>query len=135
MSSSFHEFVLRGGQTVTAGRMNAFRRQIPFLKVKAETLNSPDFPHLAEQARFLSRYAEDVLDGVYPSGDLQAITETVFGLGYLLNDVDIIPDDIPGKGLADDSAVLRAVLLSHEAEFQAFAQHAGLDYGKVTGNP
>ncbi len=40
MSSSFHEFVLRGGQTVTAGRMNAFRRQIPFLKVKAETLSA-----------------------------------------------------------------------------------------------
>ncbi len=130
---SMLEFVMRGGQTVTAGRMEAFRRKIPFLKVKAETLTDPDFPHLAEQARFLSRYAEDVLDGQYPCGDLVAITETVFALGYLLRDVDIIPDDVPG-GLTDDSLVLRAALQGHEAEFRAFAAAADWNYNKVTGS-
>jgi uncharacterized membrane protein YkvA (DUF1232 family) len=130
--SSIHEFVLRGGQTVTAGQMHDFRRQVPFLQIKAETFGKTDFPHLAEQTRFLARYAEDVLDGVYTSGNLVAITETIFALTYLLKDVDIIPDHVPGQGLADDSAVLRAVLSSHEEEFGAYAEANKLDYSKVT---
>lgn len=126
------EFVVRGGQTVTAGKMDAFRRQLPFLKVKAETMDTPDFPHIRPQIHFLVRYAEDVLDGVYPCSDLSAIAEVVFALGYLLKDVDIIPDSIPGQGFADDSLVLRAVLLSHEEEFRTFAEKAGLNFDQVT---
>lgn len=128
MSNSIHEFVMRGGQTVTAGQMNAFLQQLPFLQVKAETFSQELYPHLAAQTRFLARYAEDVLDGVYPSGDLQAIAETVFALDYLLKDVDIIPDHVPGKGYSDDAAVLRAVLKSHPEEFRDFAQKSGLNY-------
>ena len=75
--------------------MDAFRRKLPFLKVKAEMLDVPEFPHLKPQTNFLVRYAEDVLDGAYPCSDLQAIAETVFALGYLLKEVDIIPDSVP----------------------------------------
>jgi uncharacterized membrane protein YkvA (DUF1232 family) len=130
--NGIHEFVIRGGQTVTAGQMDAFRRKLPFLKVKAEMLDVPEFPHLKRQANFLVRYAEDVLDGAYPCSDLQAIAETVFALGYLLKEVDIIPDSVPGMGLADDSAVLRAVLMGHEEEFRAFAKKEDLDFSAVT---
>jgi uncharacterized membrane protein YkvA (DUF1232 family) len=112
--------------------MDAFRRKLPFLKVKAESLDAPGFPHIKEQTRFLVRYAEDVLDGVYACSDLAAIAETVFALGYLLRDVDIIPDSVPGAGFADDSLVLRAVLASHEEELRAFAKKNGLDFDKVT---
>jgi uncharacterized membrane protein YkvA (DUF1232 family) len=101
-------------------------------KVQPQTLEAAEFPHLREQTRFLVRYAEDVLDGAYACSDLQAIAETVFALGYLLKDVDIIPDTVPGKGLADDSLVLRAVLSSHEEELRAFAAKSGLDFEKVS---
>jgi uncharacterized membrane protein YkvA (DUF1232 family) len=130
--NGIHEFVIRGSQTVTAGQMDAFRRKLPFLKVKAEMIDVPDFPHLKRQANFLVRYAEDVLDGVYPSLDLQAIAETVFALSYLLKEVDIIPDSVPHLGLADDSAVLRAVLKGHEGEFRTFAKKNDLDFDSVT---
>src|SRR6476619_6542514 len=130
--NGIHEFVIRGGQTVTAGQMDAFRRKLPFLKVKAEILDVPEFPHLKRQTNFLVRYAEDVLDGAYPCSDLQAIAETVFALGYLLKEVDIIPDSVPGMGLADDSVVLRAVLMGHEEEFRAFAKKEDLDFSAVT---
>ncbi len=130
--NSLNEFVMRGGQTVTAGEMDAFRRKLPFLKVKVETMEAADFPHIKEQAKFLVRYAEDVLDGVYACSDLQTIAETVFALGYLLKDVDIIPDTVPGKGLADDSLVLRAVLSSHDEELRTFAEKSGIDFSKVT---
>jgi uncharacterized membrane protein YkvA (DUF1232 family) len=130
--NSIHEFVVRGGQTVTAGQMDAFKRELPLLKVKAETADTTGLPHFREQVLFLVRYAEDVLEGVYPCSDLTAIAETVFGLGYLLKDVDIIPDSVPGKGLTDDSMVLRAVLSQHVDEFLEFADKSGLDFGKVT---
>lgn len=130
--NSIHEFVVRGGQTVTAGQMDAFKRELPLLKVKAETADLTGLPHFREQVLFLVRYAEDVLEGVYPCSDLTAIAETVFGLGYLLKDVDIIPDSVPGKGLTDDSLVLRAVLEQHVDEFLEFADKSGLDFGKVT---
>ena len=130
--NGIHDFVIRGGQTVTAGQMDAFRRKLPFLKVKAEMLDVPEYPHLKRQTNFLVRYAEDVLDGAYPCSDLQAIAETVFALGYLLKEVDIIPDSVPGMGFADDSVVLRAVLMGHEEEFRAFAKKEDLDFEKVT---
>ena len=130
--NGIHEFVIRGGQTVTAGQMEAFRRKLPFLKVKAETLDVPELPHLNPQTNFLVRYAEDVLDGVYPCSDLQAIAETVFALSYLLKEVDIIPDSVPHLGLSDDSIVLRAVLKGHEKEFRAFAEKSELDFNSVT---
>jgi len=112
--------------------MDAFRRKLPFLKVKAETMEVPEFPHLKRQTNFLVRYAEDVLDGAYPCSDLPAIAETVFALGYLLKEVDIIPDSVPGMGLADDSVVLRAVLMGHEEEFRGFAKKWDLDFESVT---
>ena len=96
--NGIHEFVMRGGQAVTAGQMDAFRRQLPLLKVKAEIMDVPEFPHLKPQTNFLVRYAEDVLDGAYPCSDLQAIAETVFALSYLLKEVDIIPDSVPACG-------------------------------------
>jgi uncharacterized membrane protein YkvA (DUF1232 family) len=130
--NGIHEFVIRGGQTVSAGQMDAFRRKLPFLKVKAEMIDAPDFPHLKTQADFLVRYAEDVLDGVYPCSDLQAIAETIFALSYLLKEVDIIPDSVPHLGLADDSVVLRAVLKGHETEFRTFAMKSELDFDSVT---
>lgn len=130
--NSIHEFVMRGGQTVTAGQMDACKRSLPLVKVKAETSDSTGLPHFREQAFFLVRYAEDVLEGVYACSDLTAIAETVFALDYLLKDVDIIPDGVPGKGLTDDSLVLRSVLSNHEEEFRTFAKKNGIDFEKVT---
>ena len=95
-------------------------------------IDVPDFPHLKRQTNFLVRYAEDVLDGIYPCADLTAITESVFALSYLLKEVDIIPDSVPHLGLADDSAVLRAVLKGHENEFRIFATKSELDFDSVT---
>ena len=127
-----YEFVMRGGQAITTGEMEEFARKVPFLKAKAETLDPPWYPHLRRQALFLARYAEDVLEGAYSCGDLQAITETVFGLRYLMKEVDIIPDSVPDLGLADDSAVLRAILSTHQEEFRTFAEASQIDFEEVT---
>jgi len=124
--SEIQEFVLRGGQRLTAGSMAEFLKKIPFVKAKAETVDAPGFPHLRVQAGFLARYVEDVLEGAYSCGDLSAAAEAVFALGYLLRDVDIIPDEVSSAGYSDDSAVLRAVLEAHPDEFIGFAEASGI---------
>lgn len=130
--NSMIDFVTRGGQSMTAGQLDSFKRNLPLLRVQAETIDAPAHPHLPKQIHFLVRYAEDVLDMVYPCSDLAAIGETVFALSYLLKAIDIIPDSVPGIGLIDDSAVLRAVLQAHENEFRDFAEKSGLDFDLVT---
>lgn len=122
---------MRGGQTVTAGQMEEFKRKLPFVKAKLATTETPEFPHFKLQADFLVRYAEDVLEGIYPCSDLPAIAETIFALDYLFKDVDIIPDTVPGQGMADDSLVVRAVLSSHLAEFKNFAGKTGVAFVSV----
>jgi uncharacterized membrane protein YkvA (DUF1232 family) len=120
------EFVLRGGQKVTAGAVFAFRDKLPLLGVKAAELDGLEgYPNLHEQITFLSRYVEDVLDGVHEAEDLTTVPEAVFALGYVLQDVDIIPDSVPGKGFCDDSAIVRAVLASHPQELQRYAAGSG----------
>ncbi len=133
--NTIHEFVLRGGQRITAGAMNAFRPKLPLSKAKAETINTPEYPHLRKQVHFLSSYAEDVLDGAYQCNDLPAAAEAVFALGYLLSDVDIIPDSLPGKGYSDDSAVLRSVLITHEPEFRDYAKFLGKNFEEISTEP
>lgn len=133
--NGIHEFVLRGGQRITAGALNDFHPKLPLSKAKAETIDASDYPHLREQVYFLASYAEDVIDGAYNANDLPAVAEAVFALGYLLSDVDIIPDSLPGKGYTDDSAVIRAVLISHEPEFRAYAISIGKDFHEVSTEP
>lgn len=133
--SEVQEFILKGGQNLTLGDMAAFRDRLPLLNVKAETLDASNLPHLPGQIRFLQRFVEDVLDGVYSTDDLSATPEAVFALQYLLSEVDIIPDTVPGAGFADDSAILRAVLKSHEETFKEFAKHSGLDWETISTLP
>ena len=120
--SDIYEFVLVGGQKITAGALASFREKIPFLIVKGGELEGlAEAPHLGEQVKFLARYVEDVLGGTFSAEDLAAVPESVFALSYVLRDVDIIPDTVPGKGYSDDSAVVRCVLESHAREFEKYA--------------
>jgi len=125
--SSIQEYVVQGGQAITAGEVDQFRRQLAVYKLKAETLEAAGQPRLREQTSFLLRFVEDVLDDVYASTDFSALPEAIFAVRYLAKGVDIIPDCMPG-GYSDDAAVLRAVLTGHEAEFRAYCQKEGLDF-------
>lgn len=128
-----HEFVLAGGQKITAGALASFREKIPLLMVKGAELEGLDeAPHLGQQVRFLARYVEYVLDGAFSAEDMAAVPEAVFALSYVLRDVDIIPDTVPGMGYSDDSAVVRCVLESHLAEFERFAGTQSIDLPPVS---
>lgn len=125
--SSIQEYVVQGGQAVTAGEVDQFRRQVALYKLKVETLEPEGEPKLREQAGFLLRFIEDVLDEEYSPTDFAAVPEAIFAIRYLAKGVDIIPDSVPG-GFSDDAAVVRAVLGGHDAEFRAYAAKNALDF-------
>lgn len=127
--TSIQDFVTQGGQSVTAGEVDAFRGHLAAYKLKAEMLEAAGQPVLREQSGLLLRYIEDVLDDAYLPEDFSALPEAVFAMRYLAKGVDIIPDTIPGIGYKDDAEVIHAVLLAHEKEFRTYcaAQHIRFD--------
>ena len=119
--NGIHEFVIRGGQTVTAGQMDAFRRKLPFLRVKAEMIDVPDFPHLKRQTNFLVRMQRMCLTESIPARTSlrspRACLHELFAQGG---------GHYSRFGAAFRTcrrlAVLRAVLKGHENEFRVFIQ-------------
>ena len=130
--TSIQEFVVQGGQAITAGQVDTFRQQLAIYKLKAETLEAAGETRLREQTSFLLRYVEDVLDDVYVSNDFSALPESIFAVRYVAKGVDIIPDIVPGFGFSDDVAVVGAVFTGHEAEFRAYCAKLGLDFAALS---
>ncbi len=126
--SIISDFVVQGGQAITAGQVDAFRNHLAAYKLKAGTLESAGQQQLNDQSLFLLRFIEDVLDEVYSPEDFFALTEAIFAIRYLAKAVDIIPDGLPG-GYSDDAAVLRAVIDGHEAEFRKYCAQNSIDFG------
>lgn len=121
------DFVVRGGQAVTAGEVSAFRSHLAAYKLKAETLGASGQQALRDQASFLLRFIEDVLDDAHVSDDFAALPESIFALRYLARGVDIIPDNTAG-GFTDDAAVLREVIEGHAPEFEKYCRENGIEY-------
>ncbi|HEU0008765.1 MAG TPA: YkvA family protein, partial [Verrucomicrobiae bacterium] len=64
-----------------------------------------------------------------------AIAQAVFALTYAHKKVDVIPDLIPNLGRADDSSVVRAVLIQNEKWFAKYAAEMGFNWSKITSKP
>ena len=132
MSSDLQDFVTQGSQKITPVHIAAFEQDLPFVLAKVNAADTPQQPHLREQAQFLVRYVEDCLGGQYQPEDISALAEALFALMYLFKGTDIIPDDVPGIGYADDSAILRIVLAGHVDEFARYASRGGLDFAALS---
>jgi len=126
MSHDIQDFVTRGAQKITPVEIAQLEQQLPLVVAKIIEAEPARQPHLRAQAEFLVRYVEDCLESQFAPEDLSALAEAIFALMYLHKGADIIPDDIPEIGYEDDSAVLRTVLMRHEAEFARFAAHGEL---------
>jgi uncharacterized membrane protein YkvA (DUF1232 family) len=59
----------------------------------------------------------------------------VFALTYAHKKIDLIPDLMPNLGRADDSSVVRAVLIQNEKSFARYAEAMGNNWNKITSNP
>lgn len=133
--SEIVEYVAHGAAAITPHVVEKVLRHLPMWKVEFTQINAPKFPHLVDQLEFLADAVEDSYEGVYKDLPYVAFAEAVFALTYAHKKVDIIPDVLPGLGRADDSSVVRAVLIRHEATFAKYAEVQGLRWNRITSEP
>ena len=133
--SEFVEYVNHGASLITPRVVENVLRQLPLWKVEFTQINAPRFPHLVDQLEFLADAVEDTVEGAYKDLPYMAFSQALFALIYSHKKVGIIPDTVLNLGRADDSSVVRAVLIQNEKAFAIYAAAQDLEWSKITSEP
>ena len=129
------EFVKRGASLITPLMVDNVVRQLPHWKLEFSQINAPKYPHLVDQLEFLANALEDACDGTFKELPYYTVAQAAFALIYSHKKLGIIPDSILDLGKADDSSVVRAVLIQNEKHFGLYSASQGLNWSKVTSKP
>jgi hypothetical protein len=129
------DFVNRGAATITPAVVERMLRHLPQWKLEFTQIYEPLFPHLVDQLDFLANAVEDSAEGAYKDLPYNAFSQAVFALIYSHKKVGIIPDSVLNLGRADDSSVVRAVLIQNEKVFAIYAASQNMEWSKVTSQP
>jgi hypothetical protein len=133
--SEIANFLNRGAATITPAILEKVLRSLPQWKLEFTQINAPLFPHLVDQLEFLAEAVEDTAEGAYKELPYFAVAEAVFALIYAHKKVGIIPDSVLNLGRADDSGIVRAVLIQNEKAFAIYAATQNVDWNKITSGP
>ncbi|MBG88858.1 MAG: hypothetical protein CMO80_18415 [Verrucomicrobiales bacterium] len=129
------KFVHHGASQVNQRILEGIHKNLPMLKIEFARIDAPKFPHLVEQLEFLADVIEDFMEGADKDVPLGAVAEAAFALAYVHKQTDLIPDSIPGMGYADDSSVVRCVLMENERILKEYAIRHDLEWDNVTVKP
>ncbi len=129
------KFVNGGAASITPSIAEKVLRQLPQWKLEFTQINAPKFPHLVNQLEFLADAVEDAVEGAYKELPYAAVAQAVFALLYAHKKMGLIPESILDMGRADDSSVVRAVLIQNEKAFAIYAGKQGVDWRKITNQP
>src|SRR5271156_1713430 len=133
--SEIVNFLNRGAASITPAIMEKVLRQLPQWKLEFTQIYAPLFPHLVDQLEFLADAVEDTGEGAYKELPYFALAEAVFALVYAHKKVGIIPDSVLNLGRADDSGIVRAVLIQNEKAFALYAAAREVDWTRITSSP
>ena len=128
-------FVNHGASLITPQTVEDIIHKLPLWKAEFTQINEPKFPHLVDQLEFLADAVEDVVEGAYKALPYVAFSQAVFALTYAHRKMDIIPDFMGILGRADDSSIVRAVLIQNERAFQRYAEKLNFNWNKITKEP
>jgi len=115
VSEDLLTLISEGAGKVTPVQLDRLVRRLPEIRLRVTQVE--EFPQLADQVEFLAELVEDFQSGLSRNVPFVAIAEAAFSLIYLLKGVDIIPDDIPGAGFADDAAIIALVMERWKSAF------------------
>src|SRR5438034_10754543 len=133
--SEIVNYLNQGAAHITPGLVDKILRNLPIWKVEFTQIEAPQFPHLVDQLEFLANAVEDSAEGAYKELPYYAVAQATFALVYAHKKVGIIPDAVLNLGRADDSSVVRAVLIPNEKAFAIYAATQDLDWSKITSQP
>src|SRR5512135_1296010 len=128
-------FVNRGAASITPAVVEKLLRHLPQWKMEFTQIYEPLFPHLVDQLDFLANAIEDIAEGAYKDLPYLAFAQGVFALIYSHKKVGIIPDSVSNLGRADDSSVVRAVLIQNEKAFATYAATQNTEWSRITSQP
>jgi uncharacterized membrane protein YkvA (DUF1232 family) len=128
-------FVNRGAASITPGVAEKVLRHLPQWKLEFTQIYEPLFPHLVDQLEFLADAVEDTTEGAYKELPYIAFAQSLFALVYAHKKVGIIPDSVLNLGRADDSSVVRAVLIQNEKAFAVYAASQNVEWSRITSQP
>jgi uncharacterized membrane protein YkvA (DUF1232 family) len=129
------DFVNRGAASITPAVVDKVMRHLPQWKLEFTQIYEPLFPHLVDQLEFLADAAEDSAEGAYTDLPYIAFAQAIFALLYSHKKVGIIPDSVLNLGRADDSSVVRAVLIQNEKAFAIYAASQNVEWSRITSQP
>lgn len=129
------QFMHHGAAAITPRILRGIHKKLPFLKLEFAEMNDTNYPHLVDQLEFLADVVEDFAEGA--AEDLPYVTaaSAAFALVYAHRQFDLIPDSVPEFGHADDSAVVRAVLMEHEKVLADHAERTGRRWSEISLKP
>ena len=126
------KFVNQGSASVTPAVAEKVLRHLPQWKLEFTQINAPKFPHLVDQLEFLADAVEDAVEGAYKELPYVAVAQAVFALLYAHKKMGIIPETFLELNGADNSSVVRVVLIQNEKAFAMYAGKQGVDWRKIT---
>lgn len=129
------EFVRHGVGKVTPRMVRGIYQKMPMLKVAFAEIEAPGFPHLGRQLDLLASLIEDFSEGKADDVPYSAAAGAAFAILYMRRELDLIPDTVPEVGMADDSGVVRVVLMEHERVLSNYADRIGVGWRNVTTAP
>ena len=129
------KLVRRGASMITPKILKGVHKRLPFLKLKFTEFDDPAFPHLSDQLEFLADVVEDFAEGVEEDLPYSTVVAATFALVYADRQTDVIPDALPEPGFANDSAVVRAVLIEHEQVLAAYAGRHNMQWDAISVKP
>jgi uncharacterized membrane protein YkvA (DUF1232 family) len=133
--SEIAKFVNHGSASITPAVAQKVLRQLPQWKLEFTQISAPKFPHLVDQLEFLADAVEDATEGAYKELPFVATAQAVFALLYAHKKMGIIPEGVLELGGADNSSVVRAVLIQNEKAFAIYAGMQGINWQKITSLP
>ena len=130
--SDIVEFVHQNAAKVTPVILRGIHQQLPRLKLEFAEIHAPTYPHPVDQLEFLADVIEDYAEDA--DGDIPyfVLAEACFALAYAHKQDDLIPSHVPDVGYADDSSVVRTVLIENEKVLSEYAKRHGLDWDEIT---
>jgi uncharacterized membrane protein YkvA (DUF1232 family) len=133
--SEIAKFVNNGSAGITPAMAEKILHHLPQWKLEFTQITAPKFPHLVDQLEFLADAVEDAIDGTYKELPYAALAQAVFALIYAHKKVGIVPEGVLELGGADNSSVVRAVLIQNEKAFAIYAGTQGVDWQEITSQP
>src|SRR5215472_2177356 len=104
--------ILAGSVEIRARDLHAIIRERELIEKKFQTI-SMEYHELRHQIREIMRTLEAAAFVNATDPLPRCLAEGTFAARYLLKEDDLIPDSVPGVGLADDAILVKSVVARH----------------------